>query len=84
MCILGADAVCMAVLTIAALAWEGTENAKRADNAVIIIQLMVLVGKALPKNVCGYLCAPLRYLKTRTGVYPDGVERVRGAAGFDA
>lgn len=44
-CISGADAVCMAVLTIAALEWEGTENAKRADNAVVVIQLMVLVGK---------------------------------------
>lgn len=43
----GADAVCMALMTIAALAWEGTENAKRADLAVVIIQLMVLVGEVL-------------------------------------
>ena len=45
-CLSGADAVCMAVLAVAALKWEGTDKAKRADNAVIIIQLMVLVGES--------------------------------------
>eukprot|EP00904_Undaria_pinnatifida_P013948 jgi/Undpi1/9684/HiC_scaffold_27.g12140.m1 len=50
-CLSGADAVCMAVLTIAALAWEGSENARRADRAVVIIQLMVLVALILPMYV---------------------------------
>lgn len=46
-CIAGADAVSMAVLAAAALAWEGTENAERADTAVMVIQLMVLAGEIL-------------------------------------
>lgn len=41
------DAVCMVVLAVAAQEWQGTENATRADSAVIIIQLVVLVGRAL-------------------------------------
>lgn len=45
MCVAGADAVSMAVLAAAALAWDGTENAKRADAAVMIIQLLVLAGR---------------------------------------
>lgn len=43
----GIDAVCMVILIIAALAWKGTANAKRADLAVVIIQLVVFVGEAL-------------------------------------
>lgn len=42
-----ANAVCMGVLAIAAHEWQGTENAKRADTAVVVIQLIVLVGGPL-------------------------------------
>ena len=44
-CLAGADAICMAVLAVSVLAWEGTEHAQRADKAVVIIQLLVLVGE---------------------------------------
>eukprot|EP00904_Undaria_pinnatifida_P013952 jgi/Undpi1/9688/HiC_scaffold_27.g12144.m1 len=47
-CVAGADAVSMAVLAAAALAWDGTENAKRADAAVMIIQLLVLAALIVP------------------------------------
>ena len=46
-CIAGADAVSMGVLAAAALEWKGTESAKRADTAVMIIQLLVLAGATL-------------------------------------
>lgn len=49
-CVSGADAVCMVVLTIASMEWKGTDKAKRADKAVVIIQLMVLVGKTVANN----------------------------------
>lgn len=42
-----ADAVCMGVLAIAAHEWKGTENAERADTAVVVVQLIVLVGGPL-------------------------------------
>lgn len=43
-CIAAADAVSMAVLAAAAVAWEGTKNAETADAAVMVIQLMVFSG----------------------------------------
>lgn len=43
-CVAAADAVSMAVLAAAALAWKGTENAERADIAVMVIQLIVFAG----------------------------------------
>lgn len=43
-CLAGLDAICMAVLAVSVMEWEGTEHAERADKAVMIIQLMVLVG----------------------------------------
>lgn len=42
----GADAVSMGIMAVAAIQWEGTENAKRADTAVMVIQLLVFVGGA--------------------------------------
>ena len=39
-----ADAVCMGILSIAASRWEGTPRADRVDTAVVIIQLIVLLG----------------------------------------
>lgn len=43
-CLAGADAICMAILAVSVLAWEGTENATKADKAVVVIQLLVLIG----------------------------------------
>lgn len=58
-CVSGADAACMVVLTIAAMAWEGTEKAKRADSAVVIIQMTVLVGKSSIYLSCGPTSRPV-------------------------
>ena len=41
----GTNAVCMAVLAVAVYNWEGTPRAKRVDTAVLIIQLVSLVGE---------------------------------------
>lgn len=41
----GADAVCMAVLAVSADKWEGTPRAKMVDTAIVIIQLVSLVGE---------------------------------------
>ena len=41
----GTDAVCMAVLAVSADKWEGTSRAKGVDSAVMIIQLVTLLGK---------------------------------------
>ena len=41
----GTDAVCMAVLAVSADKWEGTSRAKSVDSAVMIIQLVTLLGK---------------------------------------
>ena len=43
-CLAGTNAVCKALLAVSVLEWEGTENSKRADDAVMIIQLLALVG----------------------------------------
>lgn len=59
-CLSGVDAVSMAVLGVAALEWEGTDKAERADNAVIIIQLTVLVGGTL------FMCFEFRMVLSRS------------------
>lgn len=41
----GTNAVCMALLAVAADKWEGTPRAKQVDTAVLIIQLVSLVGE---------------------------------------
>lgn len=46
-CLAGADAVSMGIMAAAAIKWAGTENARRADAAVMVIQILVLVGEAL-------------------------------------
>lgn len=43
-CVAGADAVTMAVMACAAVEWEGTDNAERADTAIMIIQLLGFAG----------------------------------------
>lgn len=39
------DASCMALLADTVLRWEGTPRAKQADTAVVVINVVVLVGK---------------------------------------
>lgn len=46
-CLSGTNAICVAALGITTLEWRGTKEAERVDNAVMIIQLIVLVGGAL-------------------------------------
>ena len=41
----GTNAVCMALLAVAADKWEGTPRARRVDTAVFVIQLLSLVGE---------------------------------------
>ena len=66
-CLAGADAVCMALLAVSVLEWEGTENAKRADNAVMIIELVALVGGLPGLDIvtvvvsCYKFCPPTMY-----------------------
>ena len=42
----GTDAACMALLAVSADKWEGTSRAKEADTAVMIIQLVTLLGES--------------------------------------
>lgn len=44
-CLMLTDAVCMALLAGTVIRWEGTPRATQVDTAVVIIQLVALVGK---------------------------------------
>lgn len=44
-CVVFADASCMALLADTVLRWEGTARAKQVDTAVVVINIIVLVGK---------------------------------------
>lgn len=43
-CLAGADAVYIGIMAVAAVQWEGSENAKRAGTAVMAIRMLVLLG----------------------------------------
>lgn len=45
--LVGINAVCMALLVVSALAWDGTPNAKRVGTAVILLQIVALCGTYL-------------------------------------
>lgn len=45
--IVGVDAVCMAILGVCAVAWEGTPLAKRISKAVVLVQIVALFGTLL-------------------------------------
>lgn len=45
MALYGVDAVCMAVLAISADKWEGTSRAEQVDTAVMVIQVVTLLGE---------------------------------------
>lgn len=44
------NAVCMAVLFVSALVWEGTPTAQKISNAVIIVQIVALGGTLFPRG----------------------------------
>ncbi|CAM9250711.1 unnamed protein product [Hapterophycus canaliculatus] len=44
----GSDAACMAILAVSADKWKGTARAKRADTAVMIVQLVTLAVLIIP------------------------------------
>lgn len=39
------DAICMAVLAVSADKWEGSQRAEEVDSAVMIMQLVALLGE---------------------------------------
>jgi len=41
------NAACMAILAVSAGAWNGTLRAKRVDTAVVVIQILTLVGESV-------------------------------------
>lgn len=44
-CLVGIDAVCMALLAFSASWWGGTPAAERVDSAVMLLQLVALCGE---------------------------------------
>lgn len=44
-CVVFVDASCMAMLADTVLRWEGTKRAKQVDTAVVLINIVVLVGE---------------------------------------
>lgn len=45
--IVGVDAVCMAMLGVSAVAWEGTMVAKKISKVVVLVQIVALFGTLL-------------------------------------
>lgn len=56
----GADAVCMALMAISALAWQGTSRATTATSVVMLLQFSVFCGEWLEEvnsEVCVHACS---------------------------
>lgn len=49
-CLVGIDAICMILLAVAALKWEGNAKEEKANKAVMIMQVLALVGEKVPHS----------------------------------
>lgn len=49
-CLVGVDAISMALLAVAALRWQGTAKEERMNTAVMVMQVLALAGENFSRS----------------------------------